>query len=297
MHTAAVDSSVERGTWPFLRASSRRFGVACSVRSAPVSAMTQPSVQRAQEFESLRQQLREALLHGPDAGEHDQQARRPAKPGSRPRTGSATAPRGSPRRTRGSTMSSAVTPGSATAIAPANNCAAPEHEGPQSLRWPRPGRADGQRVKPCDQQFDEREMAVQREERERGQDDVELAQRRRAAAAQRVDVERERQAHAVGEQLAGQRRARRRQSAARSRAPRRSAAAGSPRRSPAARTARWPARGISGATSAVIADREHDARARRHEARAEHRRHHQAGADAREREEALRHPALRAARW
>ena len=34
---------------------------------------------------------------------------------------------------------------------------------------------------------------------------VELAERRRAAAAQRVDVEGERQAHAVGEQLAAQR--------------------------------------------------------------------------------------------
>ena len=45
-------------------------------------------------------------------------------------------------------------------------------------------------------------MAVESEEGERAEHDVQLPQRRRLHAAQRVEVEGEAQAHAVGEQLA-----------------------------------------------------------------------------------------------
>src|SRR4051812_11940862 len=73
MHTAAIDSSVDRGIWPRLRASSRRLGVARSVFSWPLSAMRH-SLEVAQEFEAFRHQPREALLQRRDAGEDDEQA-------------------------------------------------------------------------------------------------------------------------------------------------------------------------------------------------------------------------------
>ena len=138
----------------------------------------------------------------------------------------------------------------------------------------------------------QREVAVEREERERGENDVELAERRRAAAAQRIDVEGERQAHAVGEQLAGQaervehdlQREAERHADQQLLRPR--------RRSPARENGAMAGVGHQRRDQRGDGHGEHDARARRHEARAEHRRHHQAGADAREREEALRHPAF-----
>ena len=185
-------------------------------------------------------------------------------------------------------MSSAVTPGSAMRDRAGEQRAAPENQRPQSF-LAEPGRADGQRVEAGDQHLDQREVAAEREERERGENDVELAQRRRAAAAQRIDVERERQAHAVGQQLPGERQ---RVEHHLQREAERHAdqqllehddeALRRERRDRRRRNQRHDQRGDG--------DGEDDARARRHEARAEHRRHHQAGADAREREESLRDP-------
>ena len=83
---------------------------------------------------------------------------------------------------------------------------APRDDRPQAL-IAEPHLTDGQRAEAIDEHFDEREMAVEREEREHDEQRVELAERRRAGAAHRVDVEGERQAHAVGEQLAAHRHA------------------------------------------------------------------------------------------
>ena len=134
-------------------------------------------------------------------------------------------------------------------------------------------------------------MSVQREEHQGRQDDVELAERRRAAAAQRIDVERERQTHAVREQLAReadgvehdlQRESERH--ADEHLLGDHDETRGGKWRDAAGRRKRRDQRRQR--------DREQDARARRHEARAEHRRNHEAGADAREREERLRDPRL-----
>src|SRR6185503_20295945 len=73
MHTAAVDNSADRGTWPFSRASLRRLGVACSVRSALPAMMSAPT-QSTQELEALRDQLGHPFLQGTDSGEHHEQA-------------------------------------------------------------------------------------------------------------------------------------------------------------------------------------------------------------------------------
>ncbi len=89
-----------------------------------------------------------------------------------------------------------------------------KHDGPERIG--RQARADGHGLEAVHQHLDEREMSVERQEHQRGENDVELAQRRRAAAAQRIHVERERQAHAVGRAAGRPDPARRRPPAARS---------------------------------------------------------------------------------
>src|SRR6185503_9395438 len=71
--TAAVVSSGERGTWPFLRASSRRFCVGRSVRSLSSSAMASGSAaeKRPHEDEGVAEQLDEARLQRRQPHEHD----------------------------------------------------------------------------------------------------------------------------------------------------------------------------------------------------------------------------------
>jgi hypothetical protein len=167
---------------------------------------------------------------------------------------------------------------------------APEDQRPETF-LPEAARTDGQAVQSRDQHLDQRDMPAEREERQRGEDDVELSERRRARAAQRVDVEGERQAHAVRQQLA--REAERVEDHLQREAERHAdeqlleqhdEALGRERRDLRRRDQRHDERGDR--------HREDDARARGHEARAEHRRHHETRADAREREESLRDPGL-----
>ena len=100
--------------------------------------------------------------------------------------------------------SSAVMPGSATRSAPDEQLRRPSRRATCSALGEKPVRPDRQAAKARDQRLDQRDVAVERQEGERAEHHVQLPERRRLDAAQRIDVEREPQSHAVGEQLAAE---------------------------------------------------------------------------------------------
>ncbi len=86
------------------------------------------------------------------------------------------------------TISSAVRPGSATTSAPREDRLAPLRDLPEAVRAEAVD-ADRQGAEAFDELLDQRQVAVEREEHQRREDHVELAEHRRAGAALRVDVE------------------------------------------------------------------------------------------------------------
>ena len=151
-----IASSRERGTWPRLRASSRRLGVALLGALLSRSLLGHGSVLRAQRAPAAAQRLASIEFDEARAGtrrqaeQHDHQTRTISVDRKADREQVQRRRRAAHRRrTRGSTTSSAVTPGSATRSAPANSCAAPR--GNASSRPPRPStaRADRQRCEAC----------------------------------------------------------------------------------------------------------------------------------------------------
>ena len=98
------------------------------------------------------------------------------------------------------TMSSAVSPGSATISAPRNSWVPHKRDLPDARRT-QPGGADRQGAETVHHGLDDGDMPVQGQEGQRGDQRVELPEHRRAGAPQRIDVEGKRQAHGVGQQL------------------------------------------------------------------------------------------------
>ena len=166
-HRRRRSAPCERGTWPFLRASSRRLGVGCSVRSC---------VALGHGVSSPPQQLRRSSKPLPSSSTKlDCSGGMPTSTMSRPKTseiGKPTANRlsdGAARLTTPNarlTISSAVMPGSATRERAREHRARPRATSVHRPSLSEPGRADRQGVETGDQHLDQREVAVEREERE-----------------------------------------------------------------------------------------------------------------------------------